>query len=309
MAQSAFRSFACRHTSVSVRYPPIDASKSSLVFQSVPRLNAAPAAAYAGRGAVTASGDAPRDDHADGGWAGAAVRLGRIGCGGDLGRVEGGGSGGATLGGRAGCTEKVQCLTCGGASCGATTHGHGAGSTEGGARACLTNGGGHVESASHGRGEGGAEGGASADDPRGPAAYRRAPVRAEGGGSGEEHRGEDGAVAVVGKLPPEPAIEHERCRLKVRGAVTESGGEGAATGGEPADVAARRRAKGGAQQGQGRGRSDRQGHVRADGGGHRGAEQRRPGGGCAGVASEAERADVGRGGAGALEGGGGGGGN
>jgi hypothetical protein len=182
------------------------------IFSSRLRLNAVPAAAHAGGGAATANGDATHNYHANGGRAGAAVRLGRIGCGGDLGQRKGGRSGGPTLGGRAGCTEKVQSLTGGGASGVATTNGRGEGGTEGSARAfaCLANGGGHVDSASHGRGEGCPEGGApsSADASRGTATYSRAVVCAVGGGVGKDHRGTDGAVAILSELSPKPTLEH-----------------------------------------------------------------------------------------------------
>ena len=272
-------SFLSPHHAWSFVITPVEA-KASLTYLHVPRLNAFAPGTNAGRGAATAHGDAPRDDHANVGWTGAAVRLGRIGCGRDLGRYEGGRSGGATLGGRAGCTEKVQCITGGGSNCGATTHGRGEGSTKGGTRpfACLANGGGHVDTASHGRGEGCPEGGALSrvDASRGTAAYSCAQVCAEGGGFRQDHRGKHGADAIISKLPPKPTIEHEWCGLQVRGAVTASGAESAEIGGEPVDVAAGRRAKGGAQQGQGRGRPDWQGHACADRGCDRGAEQRKP---------------------------------
>ena len=114
--------------------------------------DAAPSRAHACCDAATASGHAPHDDHTNVGWPGAAVRLGHISCRPDLGCC-----GPWPLSGRAGCTEKVQCLTGGNASGGATTLGRGEGSTEGGARpfakhddaaARLAK---HVDAASHGR--------------------------------------------------------------------------------------------------------------------------------------------------------------
>ena len=217
--------------------------------QNLLRLNARTISAGAVGGAAPANGDASRDDHANGR---AILLLGRIDGGRDLGRVEGGRCGRA-LGGTAGCTEKIQCLTGGGAEDDASTHGVGEGCTEGGGwggSQCLANGSPIGETGPHSGGEGcrkggalsGAEGLANGAS-RGTATDSLAQSCAKGGGLGRETRSEDADSGTEQTGP------HRRGPLEDGREVQESSGQVTKTCGEFAHIAARGGANGSAKQG------------------------------------------------------------